>query len=106
MSAATKADRWRTPERWLYALSSGDGDEWGNVMSHLFGIAEAVYAFNGEVLEEFRPGLHVREIPEDWPDSEYYVDIASGEIDVEKLHAFYRVLLRYAEVLNRAGLSY
>lgn len=95
-------------ERDLFALSSG-GDEWGNVMSHLFGIATAVYAVNGEIWEEFHPSPYVEMAPEtldEWPDAEYGAMLQNGTIDVERLHHFYRVLLRYARLLDYRGESY
>jgi hypothetical protein len=99
-------------ERALFNMSAGDGDEWGHTMSHLFGMATAVYAITEgrECWEDFTPGPALEARPQvhegEWPDDEYFDGLESGEIDRDKLHKFYNLLRRYADLLRARGLDY
>jgi hypothetical protein len=104
----TAESKRRSAERGEFYMSWEGGDPWGSTMSHLFGIAEAVYAYTGEAWEEFTPSPVIArgELPDEYPDRMYYDDIASSAIDLDKLHHWYRVLLRYDALLRHHRYNY
>lgn len=102
-------EAYRIPERNEFFMSWDGGDPWGSTISHLFGIAEAVYAVSGEVWEEYSPPPFTPRddlAREEYPDSIYREDLERGLYTLEALHDWYRILLRYDALLRHAGLDY
>lgn len=94
----------------LYQLSA-DGDEWGNVMAHWFGIATALYAYGHPVPDEwdFRPSpmLHEGRNIDDWPDAEYLDMLREGSVTPESLVSFANdTLAPERDRLKSEGLDY
>ena len=81
-------------------------------MMHLFGIAETLYANGGYIPSawHFRPGrrpeIQRSEELEWWPESEYQEMIDANILTLADLTRAGNVLVRYANILEKAGISY
>ena len=99
----------RNPELDLVRLDSYD-DPWGTCMTHLFGIATALYCHGSGPPDEwqFRPGgLSAVDTGDlDWPDSEYLERLERHESLPEELTEAGEILLRWRSRIKRAGLDY
>lgn len=92
----------------LYRMDA-DSDAWGSVMIHAFGISDTLYALTGDVPSEWQysPGMgSPTNKLEDWPASEYAQDLEDSTLSEDQLVYAGSVLLRYAKLLDKHGLSY
>ena len=88
----------------MHEARMGDWDDpYGEVMSHLFGLATVAYVEYGEVLPEFRPspclesGSHER--LEGYPDTMYQDYVQSRQVTLEDIRNAYRVFSRYYDMV-------
>ena len=97
----------RAAVRWVVALDSGD-EPWGWAMAHAFGMCE-VLAYSGHDVPaelEYRPGVSLDHVTEEWPDAEYLTLLDNREADAADLQYWARVMGRYCDLLRAAGLDY
>lgn len=86
------------------------GDLWGSTMGEWFGIASSLYVTGNEVPEhwQYRHGIASADDirTEDlWPDV-YWLDEVENVGDVAAITRVGDVLARYADLLERKGVSY
>jgi hypothetical protein len=87
------------------------GDQWGSVMSWLFGIAEVLNIKAPNLIPpewEFSPGLSSGQDvePEEWPDSLIYELVTAGQATPEDLVAFGNELQQKKQQLEAEGKAY
>lgn len=77
---------------------SWDGyDQWGSVMSNLFGVATVAYVEFDEIMPEFRPSpfLASGEELDDYPDKIFQDLVHNGTVTLDDLEQVYQVLSRF-----------
>ena len=83
-------------------------DGWGTLMSHWFGIAEALYHAGEDIpaVWQFRHSP-IQDCVSDWPDSEYrWMLSETGQVTADQLRYAGNVLDRLARLYVRAGKDY
>ncbi len=88
----------------MHEARMGDwNDPYGEVMSHLFGLATVAYVEYGSILPEFRPSpvysACSHERLEDYPDAMYQDYVQGRQVTLEDIKNAYRVFSRYADLL-------
>lgn len=86
-------------------LSSDPGDPWGSNIAWLFGIADFVYAMDGEIMPGYRPSP----MGVDLEDPSYEMEMLHeiyAQIEDDDLRRAYYILSRRDDILRAMGKNY
>lgn len=87
---------------------SGDGDPWGDAMSHAFALNDVAQLAELPTDPTYRPGcgLSWETIDDDWPSAMYADDYHAGIISDDDMATAIRVMGTLCHALEMLGLSY